>query len=109
MHPLPASRLAFKYPPGGQVRIRDTVPSKTLVHPDQRDSDDESCLLVLKDGNASDLTIGRATGIDSFIRDETTGSWLCMGTDTRNPQYPSLSRGTLTLSLWMGVVVWWAS
>jgi hypothetical protein len=37
--------------------------------PDMWDSDGEPCLLVVKNGNATNTTIGRANGIFSIVRD----------------------------------------
>jgi hypothetical protein len=37
------------------------------------DHDNEACLLVIKNGNTTDVTIRRATGIFSFVRDDDTG------------------------------------
>ncbi|KAF8329369.1 uncharacterized protein EI90DRAFT_3017168 [Cantharellus anzutake] len=34
-----------------------------------RDVNGEECLIVVKNGNATDVTIGRATGIESFVRE----------------------------------------
>ena len=34
-----------------------------------RDSDGEPCLLVVKSGNATDTTLGRANGAFSVVRD----------------------------------------
>jgi hypothetical protein len=40
-----------------------------MRHPDMWDSDGELCLLVVKNGNATGTTIGRANGIFSIVRD----------------------------------------
>jgi len=40
-----------------------------MHHPDMWDSDGELCLLVVKNGNATGTTIGRANGIFSIVRD----------------------------------------
>ena len=37
--------------------------------PDMWDSDGEPCLLVIKSGNATSTTIGRANGVFSIVRD----------------------------------------
>jgi hypothetical protein len=41
--------------------------------PDMWDSDHEPCLLVVKSGNATDTTIGRANGIFSIVRNYFNG------------------------------------
>jgi hypothetical protein len=40
--------------------------------PDMLDHNNEPCLLVIKDGNATGVRIGRATGVFSFVRNEDT-------------------------------------
>ena len=40
-----------------------------MRHPDMLDSDGERCLLVIKKGNTTGLTIGRAIGIFSCVRE----------------------------------------
>lgn len=43
------------------------------LEPDMLDHDNEPCLFVIKNGATTGVTIGRATGIFSFVRDEDTG------------------------------------
>jgi len=40
-----------------------------MRHPDMWNSDGEPCLLVMKNGNATGTTIGRANGLFSIVRD----------------------------------------
>ena len=40
-----------------------------MRNPDMPDHDNKACFLVIKNGNATDVTIGRATGIFSFVRE----------------------------------------
>lgn len=73
MHPRRVdSRRAFKYPEGRQLRINGIVSKELLANPDLRDGNNQPCLIVLKDGNSTDLTVGRATGMESFVRDDDT-------------------------------------
>ena len=72
MYPRSDSRKAFKYPEGRQLRINGIVSRELLANPDLLDDNDHPCLIVVKDGNATDLTVGRATGMESFVRDDDT-------------------------------------
>ncbi|TFY67632.1 hypothetical protein EVG20_g3871 [Dentipellis fragilis] len=53
--------------------LRDMITEELMHAPDMLDRDNEACLLVIKNGSATGVTIGRATGIESFVRDEDTG------------------------------------
>ena len=72
MYPRSDSGTVFKYPENRQLRINGIVSKELLVKPDQRDDNNQPCLIVLKDGNTTDLTVGRATGMESFVRDDDT-------------------------------------
>ena len=49
------------------------ITDECMREPDMLHHDNEACLLVIKNGNATDVTIGRATGIFSFVRNDETG------------------------------------
>ncbi|KAH7890239.1 hypothetical protein F5I97DRAFT_1933636 [Phlebopus sp. FC_14] len=66
MHPRPESRATFKYPLGGLMQLKDIVKESELRNPTMRDANGEPCLPVVKNGNT---TLGRATGIESFVRE----------------------------------------
>ena len=63
----------FKYFKDRLLRINGILSKELLLRPDMVDSDDEPCLIVVKNGNTTGVTIGRATGMRSFVRDEMTG------------------------------------
>jgi hypothetical protein len=46
-----------------------TISDDLMHHPDMWDFDGEPCLLVVKNGNATGTTLGRATGAFSIVRD----------------------------------------
>jgi hypothetical protein len=64
------TRTSFKYPDDGQFRINGIVTRGLLANPDLYDSKGEPGLIVFKDGCATDLTVGRYAGMESFLRDE---------------------------------------
>lgn len=49
------------------------ISEERMRDPDVLDHNNEACLLVIKNGSATGVTIGRATGISSFVRDDETG------------------------------------
>jgi len=70
MYPHPKATTSFKYPEDGLLQLRGVVQEGELRHPHTMlDADGEECLLVIKNGNATGLTIGRLTGIESFTRE----------------------------------------
>jgi hypothetical protein len=66
-------KTTFKYPYDRLLPLRDMIVEERMREPDMLDHDNEACLFVIKNGNATDITIGRATGIFSFVRDDETG------------------------------------
>jgi hypothetical protein len=69
MHPHAESRTSFKYPHGGLLQLRDIAKEDELRHPTMLDANGEECLIVVKNGNTTGVTIGRATGIESYVRE----------------------------------------
>lgn len=73
MYPRSDGRKAFEYPVGRQLRINGIISKELLIAPDLLDNNDQPCLIVLKDGNTTGITVGRATGMELFVRDDATG------------------------------------
>jgi hypothetical protein len=69
MYPDPGTRATFKYPPGGLMQLRDFVKYDELRRPTMLDTNGEECLIVVKNGATTGVRLGRATGIESFVRD----------------------------------------
>ena len=61
---------SFKYPDDGLLQLWDVIQEGELCHPHMLDQDGEECLLVIKNGNATGLTISRLTGIKSLSHQE---------------------------------------
>lgn len=70
MYPQGGGKMTFKYPVNRQLRIKGVATRELLANPDMYDSDGQPCLIVLKDGCATDLTVGRYAGLESFLCDE---------------------------------------
>ena len=47
--------------PEDRLRLQDFISEDLMRNPDMLDNDVESCQLFIKNGNATDVTIGRAT------------------------------------------------
>ncbi|CUS13998.1 unnamed protein product [Tuber aestivum] len=73
MFPHPKNSHSFTYPANRLFQIRGTIPDAELHAPTMEDQNDERCLIVLKRGRTTGLTIGRANSISSFVRQ---GSYL---------------------------------
>ena len=56
----------FKYPEGRRLRIFGCATKEELAVPAEFDSEGQHCLIVGKDGNTTDLTVGRYGGLESF-------------------------------------------
>jgi len=67
MHPHPKGR-SFKFPVGGLLKIKGVVGKDDLHKPKQLDTNGEPCLLVIKNGNTTKVTLGRGTNLESVVR-----------------------------------------
>jgi len=69
MYPDEATRATFKYPYDRFFQLRDVAKENELCHPTMLDANGEKCLMVVKSGNSSGVTIGRTSGMMSFVRE----------------------------------------
>ncbi|KAH9013974.1 hypothetical protein EDB85DRAFT_1899422 [Lactarius pseudohatsudake] len=67
MHPHPKSHSSFKFPIGGLLQVKGVIKENKIRQPTQLDKNGEECLLVIKNGKSTGVTISRGTGIESFI------------------------------------------
>jgi hypothetical protein len=58
----------FTYPHDGLLRLNGTIPDTDMRKPTSLDQTDEQCLMVIKRGSSSGVTIGRANNILSYKR-----------------------------------------
>ncbi|KAI0760742.1 hypothetical protein C8Q74DRAFT_251673 [Fomes fomentarius] len=88
MYPREDGPTTFKYPDDRLLRLHDTISKELMIEPDMLDHNNDPCLLVIKNGNATDVTIGRATGIFSFVRDDESGKesmeWAIYNYDSKS-------------------------
>ena len=64
----PRNCHGFKYPPTRIFKIHGVIPKKDLSEPHMLDQNDRPCLIVMKRGVRTGLTVGRANEINSFAR-----------------------------------------
>ncbi|KAI0055877.1 hypothetical protein BV25DRAFT_1872997 [Artomyces pyxidatus] len=69
-YPRSNGSTAVRFPTNRQVRINGCVSRELLAVPDCFDNNGEPCLIVMKDGNASDLTVGRYAGLEAYLCDD---------------------------------------
>ncbi|KAF8330226.1 hypothetical protein F5887DRAFT_1081921 [Amanita rubescens] len=58
----------FQYPEDRLLKLQDLIQEDEMREPDTVDINGERCLLVIKNGGTTGITIGRATGIFSYVR-----------------------------------------
>ena len=68
MHPNPRSAYTIEYPWQGLLALRGTIPEDEIRCPSSLDKNDDPCLVVMKNGNTTGLTFGRASSIRSCVR-----------------------------------------
>jgi len=56
----------FKFPEERKLRIEGCATREDLANPAEFNSEGQQCLMVSKDGNTTDLTVGRYAGLVSF-------------------------------------------
>ena len=69
LHTYTEGHPPFKYPFDGRLQIRGVMTEDESRNPAMFDPDGEECLLVFKNGSTTGLTLGRSTGIESFVRE----------------------------------------
>jgi hypothetical protein len=74
MHPHPEGQSDFKYPLGGLLQVNGVVKEAELRSPKRLDANGEECLLVVKNGKTTGVTIGRVAGIESVIPDSSAST-----------------------------------
>jgi len=70
LSPRGSGPTTFQYPEGRKLRIMGCATEEDLANPTEIDSEGRTCLIVGKDGNATDLTFGHYAGLVSFTLNE---------------------------------------
>jgi hypothetical protein len=66
MRPNPQNAQSFTYPLDRLLMLKGTISDEEMRHPTVLDENDNPCLLVIKHGNTTGLTVGRANDICSY-------------------------------------------
>ena len=69
-YPLGGGPTTFMFPDERKLRIEGCATKEELAHPAEFDNEGQHCLIVGKDGNTTDLTVGRYAGLVSFTQNE---------------------------------------
>ncbi|KAG8743173.1 hypothetical protein FRC10_000315 [Ceratobasidium sp. 414] len=69
-NPQGGGATTFQFPEEEKLRIEGCVTKEDLANPAEFDSEGQRCLMVGKDGNTTDLTVGRYAGLVSFTRNK---------------------------------------
>lgn len=69
MSPYGDADWEFEYPVDRLLPLMGIISDELMRNPDMFDADGTPCLLVIKNGNATGTTIGRANGVFSIVRD----------------------------------------
>ncbi|THU87885.1 hypothetical protein K435DRAFT_762286 [Dendrothele bispora CBS 962.96] len=62
-------RSSFKYPLDSLLQLKGVVQKGEIRQPKELGPDKEECLLVIKNGRKTRTTIGRGSGLESFVRE----------------------------------------
>jgi len=91
MFPRADATTTFKYPDDRLLELRDLIQEDQMCNPYMLDHDGEPCLFVIKNGNATGVTIGRTTGTFSFVREyfnngthQTSMEWAILPYDNKS-------------------------
>ncbi|KAG9089541.1 hypothetical protein FRC07_012316, partial [Ceratobasidium sp. 392] len=95
----------FEYPVDRLLPLRDLISEDLMHKPDMLDHDGESCLLVIKNGSATGVTIGRANGIFSYVREyfsnnihQTSIEWTILPYDSKSGAFSALGDSGSTIA-----------
>ena len=69
MHPNLCNRSIFQYPVNRLLKLHGKISFEEMRAPTSLDENGEPCLMVIKRGRTTGLTIGRASELESFSRD----------------------------------------
>jgi hypothetical protein len=91
MYPNPRNAHSFTYPNDRLLMLKGTSPDEEMRHPTALDQNNDPCLMVIKRGNTTGLTVGRANNIYSYVRNyydgakaETSKEWAIFPFDSKS-------------------------
>ncbi|KAL6303779.1 hypothetical protein BKA93DRAFT_898944 [Sparassis latifolia] len=91
MYLNPRNAHSFTYPGDRLLRLKGTIPDEEMRHPTALDQNDDPCLMVIKRGNTTGLTVSRANDICSYARNyydddkaKTSKEWAILPFDSKS-------------------------
>jgi len=81
----------FQYPKDRLLQTDGVISDEIMRAPDMWDLEDEPCLLVVKNGNATNTTLGRANGVFSIVREYSMNNTHCTSMEWGIVNYDSKS------------------
>lgn len=91
MCPRADAAPSFKYPEDRLLPLRGIISEDLMRNPDMLDHNGEGSLLVIKNGGTTGVTIGRANGIFSYVREyfgnnthQTSKEWAILPYDSKS-------------------------
>ncbi|KAI0344229.1 hypothetical protein BDW22DRAFT_1355569 [Trametopsis cervina] len=88
---------SFTYPDDRFLRFKGAIPEEEMRYPNTLDEDNEPCLMVIKRGHGSALTIGRANNLYSYVRHyhnngsyQTSKEWAILPLDSKSGPFATL-------------------
>jgi hypothetical protein len=69
MYPNPAAETSFKYPSNHLLPLQGVIPENELCFPQMYDANSDKCLIEIKNGHTTGITIGYTTSVKSFVRE----------------------------------------
>ncbi|KAG9019613.1 hypothetical protein FRB90_012459 [Tulasnella sp. 427] len=84
----------FKYPSGRRLELKGTIPEDEMRRPRALDQYGKPCLMVIKRGSGSGLTVGRANNFFSYVRNyfddgsgKTSKAWAILPRDSKSRSF----------------------
>jgi hypothetical protein len=91
MYPDPRNAHSFTYPSDRLLMLKGTIPDEEMRYPTALDQNNDPCLMVIKRGNTTGLTVGHANNIYSYARNyydgdkaETSKEWAILPFDSKS-------------------------
>ncbi|KAG8752242.1 hypothetical protein FRC11_008546, partial [Ceratobasidium sp. 423] len=87
---------SFEYPLDRLLKLEGTIPDEEMRHPTAVDRNNEPCLMVMKRGNTTGLTVGRANNTFSYVRYyyddnvKTSKEWAILPRDSKSGAFSEL-------------------
>ncbi|KAH9929983.1 uncharacterized protein B0H18DRAFT_873455, partial [Fomitopsis serialis] len=84
----------YEYPVDRLLKLQDFITEDAMHNPDMLDRDNKPCLFVTKNGSATGVTIGSATGVFSYVREycgdgtkQTSVEWSILPYDRKSGDF----------------------